>query len=336
MAEPGTPTMVGPFLEGQPGGNGTMRQEAPVLSRLESDPAGLPDYVTVEQVLAHPRFALARNHYMRAMVDSYRTDPAMQHLMHEFARTVLFNIILGYHARQVDEDGFTSLSVGMLRDIFMPFNLASPRSFDQMLARMQVIGLVTITPAPEDRRRRLVTPTPKMIEEDLDWLADHMSPLAILLPERDDYEPALQRDIRYQRAQRIVSTQNYGGARDILGPEDPILTLFQRQDATTIIYTYLLAAWEGGDPFLVSLPYETAARSLSISRTHVRNLLTDFQAAGLLTLGGSGGRDIAIQPALWHVVDLFLARSMSGHDLVWQLARQIVAAHPSPGHRSTQ
>lgn len=30
-------------------------------------------------------------------------------------------------------------------------------------------------------------------------------------------------------------------------------------------------------------------------------------------------------PALWTVIDLFLAHSMSGHGLVWQVARQMIA-----------
>lgn len=293
------------------------------LPRLGSDGTALPPHATLDQILSHPRFALARNHYMQIMVDSHQTDPAIRHLMHDMARSVLFNIILGQNARSRPDDPASWPSVGRLRESFIPFGLASPRSFDQMLARMKVIGLIDLVPAPGDRRRRLVVPTARMIEEDLAWLADHMSPLAILFPERDDYRPALEHDRAHQIAQRIISTYNYAHARDILSPEDPIRALLFRQDAAKIVFIYLLDALRSADG-RASVSYEAAAARLSISRTHVRNLLSDLQAYGLLKLHGRGGTDIEISPQLWDLVDSFLADAMSGHDIVWQIARNMV------------
>lgn len=295
------------------------------LPRLGENGDPLPSYATVEQVLAHPRFTLARNHYMRVMIEAHDADPAMHHLMSEMGRNVLFNIILGYYARRDRDDPSTWPSVGTLRDIFTPFGLASPRSFDQMLARMEVIGLVTLAPAPDDRRRRLVVPTERMISEDLSWLANHMSPLAELFPERDDYRPALERDRAHQMAQRIVSTGNYAYARQILGPEDPVLKLMLRQDAAKIVYVYLLAAWDSPGRDRASVAYDAVAQRLTTSRTHVRNLLMDLQALDMVRLHDRGGHDVEIMPAFWTVTNMFLASAMSGHDLVWQIARRMVA-----------
>src|SRR6218665_3262531 len=264
----------------------------PTLPRLGEDGDSLPPYVTVEQVLDHPRFALARNHYMQVMIDAHDADPAMHHLMNEMGRNVLFNIILGYYARRDPADPSTWPSVGTLRDIFTPFGLASPRSFDQMLARMEVIGLIMLTPAPDDRRRRLVVPTERMISEDLSWLADHMSPLAELIPERDDYRPALERDRVHQMAQRIVSTRNYAYARQIMGPEDPVQRLMLRQDAGKIVYQYLLAAWNSPGHDRASIAYEAMARRMTTSRTHVRNMMMDLQALDMVRLHDRGGHHV--------------------------------------------
>lgn len=299
--------------------------QMPALPRLGADGTALPPHATTEQILRHPRFPLARDHYMRAMVNAYQTDPAIRRLLHEAARSVLFNIILGQNARSMPDDPASWLTVGRLRDSFIPFGLASPRSFDQMLARLQVIGMIDLAPAPGDRRRRLVVPTPRMIEEDLVWLADHMSPLAVLFPERDDYRPAMRHDREHQIAQRIISTYHYAGARDILNPEDPVRTLLLRQDAAKILFIYLLAAQPGPGGCHASVSYEAAAARLSTSRTHVRNLLSDLQSHGLLMLHGRGGVDVEITPQLWDLVGLFLAEVMSGHDLVWQIARRMVA-----------
>ncbi|WEJ32906.1 hypothetical protein [Devosia sp. SD17-2] len=258
-----------------------MSKSADDLPRLLSDaPAGIPTYATTEEILAHPRFAIARNHYMRVMIDSYKADTALRHMMHEIGRNVLFNIILGQDARKDADDPSTWPSVGSLRDVFMPFGLSSPRSFDDTLARMQIIGLIEIVPAPDDRRRRLVIPTEKMIQEDLIWLADHMSPLAVLFPERDDYLPALSHDRAHQSAQRIISTQNYGGAYEVMMPTDPIMAVLLRQDAMKIVFFYMLSADESGDRQRASLSYQSVAERTYTSRTHVRNLLTDPASHG--------------------------------------------------------
>lgn len=311
-----------------------LRQEEATAASVAPDEvlAASPPHLTIAQVLAHPRFPLARDHYMQVVVNSHNTDPAIQHLMHEIGRVVLFNIILGLHALQRHDDPATWLTVGALREAFMPFGMASPRRFDQILARMRAIGLVTLEPAPGDRRRRLVAPTTKMLEQDLTWLADHMSPLTVLLPDCRDYDPALNHDRRYQRAQRIISTQNYGRAQAALAADPRVMPFLVRQDACKIVFIYLLAAAAGGDPHRASLPFEAAARQLTTSRTHVRNLMLDMQAAGLVQLHGKGGRDIEISPALWHGIEQFLAHAMSGHDFVWQCARRLIAAE----NQSTQ
>lgn len=297
-----------------------------VLPRLAVDGIVLPDFLSVEQVLAHPRFIEARNCYMRVMLHSYADDPALKHLMHDIARNVLFNIILGRYALYRPEDPSTWPTVGMIRQWFLPFKIASARSLDQMLARMQVLDLIELVPAPGDRRRRLVLPTERMIENDLTWLALHMEPLAVLCPELDDYLPALQRDRAHQMAQRIISTQNYGTAFDLISPDDPIMAVLLRQDACQIVYRYMLEAQEQGDGRFVSLAFENVAEPISTSRTHVRNLIRELEALGVVIVHERGGHQVELMPALWERVDLFLAGCISGHDLVWQLARQLVAA----------
>lgn len=291
------------------------------LPRLGHDGTALPPYASVAEILAHPRFPLARNHYMRVIIESYRADSTLRHLMHDIPRQVLFNIILGLNARLSAEGRHTGPTVGVVRAHFLPFGIASARSFDEMLARMQIVGLIELRPTPHDRRRRLVVPTEKMIREDLVWLAEHISPLAVLFADRDDYQPAADHDRTYQNALRILSGQNLGHARDILSPADPAMTIFLRQDASKIAYMYMLDAQERADG-IASLSFEAAAEHLSTSRTHVRNLLRDLQALGMVKLHGRGGHGVEIAPGLWRLVDNFLAASMSGHDMLWQAVRQ--------------
>lgn len=295
------------------------------LPRLDAGKLALPRYASAQEILDHPRFVIARDHYLKVSVSAYQGDRVMRHLMHDIARHVLFNIILGRHAGMQPEDPETWPTVGRLREIFLAFNMASPRSFDEMLARMEVIGLITLAPVPGDRRRKLVIPTETMIAEDLTWLARHISPLAVLFPERSDYLPALNHDRAYQRVLRLFSSQNLGVARDVLAPEDPVSILFRRQDAHLIVFIYVLDALARGSN-TASVRFEVAAEQLSTSRTHIRNLLRDLEALGLVRLYGRGGHGVELMPALWRWVDHFLAASMSGHDMIWQATRQILQA----------
>lgn len=297
------------------------------LPRLDTGGFVLPRYASTHEILAHPRFLLARDHYIATSVSAYRTDRVMRHLMHDIARHVLFNIILGRHAAMQVDEPETWPTVGRLRQLFLAFDMASPRSFDEMLARMQMVRLITIEPAPDDRRRKLVIPTETMIAEDLAWLAQHMSPLAVLFPERADYRPALNHDRVYQQSLRILSSQNLGVARDVLAPGDPIFSLFRRQSAHAIVYIYMLDALGRADG-IASVRFEVAAEQLSTSRTHVRNLFRALETLELVRLHGRGGHGVEIMPGLWRWIEQFLAASMSGHDMIWQATRQIVGARP--------
>jgi hypothetical protein len=59
----------------------------------------------------------------------------------------------------------------------------------------------------------------------------------------------------------------------------------------------------------------------------VRILLEDAEAAGLVGLGGRGGRLVELKEPVWQAFDRFVAESMSGHDLLFKIAqRQLKSA----------
>src|SRR5437588_11483673 len=70
----------------------------------------------------------------------------------------------------------------------------------------------------------------------------------------------------------------------------------------------------------------------SAYRTHVRNLMNDAQAAGLVRIGGRGGRSITILPRFWASYDRGLAVGMYLHDAVNLVAmRQWTKQHTDTG-----
>ena len=283
-------------------------------------------FLSIAQILAHPRWPLARDCYIGMALDTSGPDPAIKRLMQNVARIVLFNIIVGLHEAR-GPSRKTWPTINRIRETFEPFGLASPRRFDEMIARMRTVGLIELQPAPSDRRIRLVVPTERMIAEDYAWQDFNMRALAVLQPESRAYDEVFSHNPLYRQAQRIVSAGIFHKAQDILDPDaNPLVPFLARQDGTKIILSYLEAALACGDPSRVSLSYETVSSRISTSRTHIRNLIELLEADGYLKRHGKGGNDIELMPELWRQAELFIASILSGNDYWWQLTLARVAS----------
>jgi DNA-binding transcriptional regulator LsrR (DeoR family) len=77
------------------------------------------------------------------------------------------------------------------------------------------------------------------------------------------------------------------------------------------------AANEG---FRAGLSYAEIGARFGLSRTHVREVLLDAGRAGYVKLSGRGGQMVQLTPAVMQVFDRFIADSMSGLDLMFQIA----------------
>lgn len=283
-------------------------------------------YMKTAEILAHPRWPQARDSYMRVLVQSHSEDPAIRRVMQDVAGLVLFNLIIAlYEARSEARNTWPTIT--RIREAFSTFGLASARSVDEMLARMRHIGLIELLPAPADKRARLVRPTARMIAEDYAWHDNNMRSLALLRPDSRDYEAVFSHDPLHRQVHRAISNGLHETAFDILDIENnPLVAFIMRQDGAKIIFSYLQEALANGNPSRVSLSYTTASERIATSRTHIRNLLSALEEAGMLRLNGQGGNDIELLPDLWKYADYFIASVTSGNDRWWQMTRQRVAA----------
>ena len=71
------------------------------------DPTKLPPFHSPEEILAHPRFALARDEFVRAMLALYEHKPFLNRLLLEASRTVLMSVIMCLYARYDESDRAT-------------------------------------------------------------------------------------------------------------------------------------------------------------------------------------------------------------------------------------
>jgi hypothetical protein len=163
---------------------------------------------------------------------------------------------------------------------------------------------------------RILKPTEKMRAHDREWLAAHHAGLAVLYPQHD-YGLALRRDREFQAVHRRIGVAFLPlGAKLYLSVPDMLLFL-NRAGGYMVLAALLQAAMEAPDDPHAPVPYADVGDRFGVSRTHVRQLLTDAEEAGLVKLHARGGHRVEILPRLWASHDQGIAGGMYLHDMLY-------------------
>jgi hypothetical protein len=278
-----------------------------------------PAFHSAEEILAHPRFPVARDEFVTAMLALYEHKPFLNRLLLETGRTVLFSVIMCLHARYDETDRATWPTLGLIVESIAAMGVASESRVHDLVSRLIKTGYLEHRVASQDRRLRILIPRAKMIAQDQDFLVSHYLPLDILFP-NPGYAPIMTRDPAFQLKQRLVSADLFALGAQILA-RNPIIMLFQSRDAGVMILIKLvqMARGQGGaEPLKVS--YSDMGDRFGVSRTHVRKLLTAAEEMDLVRLTKAGGRFVELLPPLLQAFDRLVADAMSGHDLCYNLA----------------
>lgn len=277
-------------------------------------------YLPREAILEHPRFAEARDLYLQAVLALYGDDPFLNKLLLESARSVVFGGLMVLAASHDPATRATWPTLGNLKRLIAPFAQSSPRRIEQIVLRLIEVGYLEQHPSPVDARLRLLTPTRRFIRHDQDWLAAHYQPLARLYPD-PAYDRPLTREPTFQMAQRSASFAFIPRSAQVFA-SNPDILLFAARDAGFLILAQMVLDDRQG----VRRSFDEMGRRFAVSRTHVRQLLQDAQARGLIALSGPGGHDARILAPGWLCIDRFVADGMSGHDLTGALALKQIAS----------
>lgn len=275
---------------------------------------------SAQAILAHPSFRAAREAYVRAVLAIYEYDPSLSRLQLEAGRTALFIGIMCLHARYDPNDRATWPTLGRVTEKMAIHGAGSPRRVYDLVRRLISIGYLERRAVPEDRRTRILTPTPKMVARDWDFLVSHYQPLQMLFP-RPGYQLIMERDPAFRLTQRRVSVDLLARGGRIMSGE-PLLMPFLGRDAGAMILLKLMErVGPTGEATPLELSFSNIGSRIGVSRTHVRNLVREVEQQGLVRLTrGDAGQFIEAAPALVQAFDRFLAESMAGHDLIYRLA----------------
>ncbi len=270
--------------------------------------------IAAETILAHPRFAEARAAHVDAVVELFRADRFVTRMMADAGVIILRGLLVGFHLSHDEADPATWATPGNLRRALVERGLASPRRVDDLLARFRQAGYVEPAPSPADRRISLLVPTSQILAHDRDHLAAYHLFLHDLFPERG-HGWALRRDEAAHRAIRRAAIRDLSRALSVLG--HAALRLFLARDAGYLALLLVMRAQLAGE----GGPTWTAmADTLGVSRSHLRSLFAEAEAAGYARLLPDRGRPVEILPPLWDAYDRFLADMQAGQDAIAQAA----------------
>jgi len=270
--------------------------------------------LSFEEIVNHPRLPEARRAYLDSFFDVYAGDPFLVRLLLQAGRFFVFHSAAVLEAAQDPLRRETWFTVAALKQQLAMFGYASERQVDHLVARLREVGFLEQRRASTDGRVRLLATTDKLRSHHTEWLAAHYMPLATLYPEHD-YSPVLSRNRAFHALHcRACLPFTPASARLMMTLPDTLL-FFTHAAGPLIQNAVLKAAMDAGDPN-AAVPYMQAADRFGVSRTHVRNLMTAAQSAGLVRIVGRGGHSIEILPRHWASYDRGLAVGMYLHDAI--------------------
>jgi DNA-binding MarR family transcriptional regulator len=271
---------------------------------------------TAAEILAHPRFAAARRAHVDALVQLFAGDRFVARLMADAGAIALRGLLAGFHAAYDENDRATWATPGQVRKLIAERGLASPRRVDDLMARFRQAGYVVPAASPTDRRVRILRPSERLLAHDRDHLAVYHRFLHDLYPGRG-YEWALRKDARVQLAIRRAAFQALPQAFAFIRHR-PFMLLLSRDAGYLAFLLVAQAALSDGRHRPSS--FTAIAEPLGVSRTHVRNLFVEAEAAGYVRLGRGRGGPVEIMPSMWEAYDQFLADVEADQDAIAQAA----------------
>jgi DNA-binding MarR family transcriptional regulator len=259
-------------------------------------------------IRADPRFPAAVRTFAHGMMSIYRGNRLLNSLINDRGRMVIGYLALYLHDGGAPDGRGSGFGVGQLKALCAATGMASPGRTAAMLALMRLTGYIESARASDDRRRHILVPTERLRETHRERWRCMAETVRQIRPEtaaafdigNPDFEAAYVR----QTADYFIN-----GMRVVdFAPE---LLLFTDRNAGMMILFSLMLSGEPGDTIPPRRPVAVSISALAgrfgVSRVHVRTLLREAEAAGLIERTES---HLVFKPTLIEACITFAATSI--------------------------
>jgi len=275
--------------------------------------------MSAEEILAHPRFAEARRAHIDGFADVFTRDAFQLRLLVDTGCLVLAALLVALHAAHDENDRATWATLSRLQGLVAGHGLSSPRHLADLIARFRATGYLRSEASATDRRVRLLKPTEALIAKDRTRTAVMHRALHILYPDRR-YAAVVSEDPIAHLVLRKTGFLMMPTAIGYMHRHPAIMAFMARDAGYVALLLVIQAMLSGPERASESLNYKSIAGRLRVSRTHIRNLFADAEAAGHVRLSKTGGNIAELRPRFLRAFDRFLADQESCRDAVGQAA----------------
>ncbi|MDQ7251618.1 hypothetical protein [Dongia sedimenti] len=248
--------------------------------------------LSADAMAAHPLFPDIVAGYTGRLLASRRGDRLLSKILGQRERELLGFLLLCQHYEYLEGGAPPTLARLVAAEI------GSPRRVAAFVAVLRVSGMLRSRASAEDRRTRILEPTPRLIALHRDWTRAACRQFDRLL-EHPVLEAFLDAEPRFHRLACLLGAPEVFAKDSYWVSRYPLIAFFNVRRAGPFISASLAqaycTAWQAGaaPPATIALPYGRLSRRLGVSRSHIFNAFSDAERAGLLCSQGAG-RSIAL------------------------------------------
>ncbi len=234
-------------------------------------------------MLAHPDFRSVVHGYTGQLLAMRRGERLLNKLLAQREREMIGFLILVEH--YATREGKPPLTMNRL----MASGFGSPRRIAGFVQLLRLAGLVQNVADPADGRRRILTPTERLISHHQNWTLAALRQLDRFLGQ-PMLEAVLYRYPDYHAIACCLGAEEILQGKAFTIGHHPLVDFLTPYRGGHLIAASLAhaACADGRQMNPVGLSYGRLARRLGVSRSHVMNVFNAAEASGLLTCRQAG------------------------------------------------
>jgi hypothetical protein len=275
---------------------------------VQETASAAPDSEAIARLRAHPRFRESVKYIAGALTEIYEGNRIMNAMLNERARGQIGYLLLMMQWASPSQYAPQGVTMARMKAACTRLNYCSPNRVESVMAIMRLFGYVRIEPDPYDQRVKVIVPTEKLVGNYVERWRRHFQAMTLVMPEGETGLAALEHPHFAAAFLREISRAYSAGLR--VANASPEIDTFLDRNCGMMVLLFLVSR---------GVPDETApqavraamtisglARRFGVSRAHVRKLLADAEAEGLVG-DATGETPIRLLPRVMAGVEKFYA-----------------------------